>query len=827
MVHTPPEDLEAKVFEIVNQLNSGAALMTAANDPLDSLQAAAEDVLGSALKLEFNQVVASVRAQLGFIRALRGATASLDAFGGEQLDEAQFERELEDDARLRSPACWYWIRKLQARCLAGDTAGALAAAAKAQQHFFTSLTPFEEVEFHTYAALARAAHCRALPADAQAAEREALQAHARWLDGFAGHNPDSGRNRALLVHAEIARLEGRDMDALRLYEQAMRSAREHGFVQVEAIAHELAADFHSAQGLDTSARALLRHACHAYRRWGAQAKVRQLEAHHAFLRLQADNGAVDATISTSGPDALGAQAAISVEHARHADLRDREERIRQLLDSSLSERKQAEAERSARQVDEAANQAMSTHLANMSHELRTPLNGILGFAQILRQDDTLTQPQARAVQVIDESAQHLLALINDILDLARMHSARLELQAEAVDLPQFLQLVCDIVRARAEEKDLLFVCDADADLPATVLVDGRRLRQVLLNLLSNAVKFTDAGRVRLRVTRVGASSAAATTARLRFEVEDSGIGMDEAQVARLFTPFEQVADTGHREGGTGLGLVISRQLVQMMGGDIAVHSRPGLGSSFSFEIEVTASPTAVQQPTAAAPPAGYTGPRRKILVVDDVPQNRGMLVDMLAPLGFQVAEAADGEAALESVASFQPDLVLMDLVMPVMDGIEATRRLRAAPATALLPIIATSAGATPETEARSRSAGADEFLAKPMSQPALFDALGTLLGLMWIPGPPAPAPALAPHVAPAAATPAHAAADLVPAPELVAELRELARLGNMRRIGAWADRVMALDPRYQPFTTRIKSLAAAYESKAILTLAERFAAESG
>jgi PAS domain S-box-containing protein len=1045
-------------------------------DPLDGLQAAAEDLLRSALKLKFNQVIASVKAQLGFIRALRGLTAGLGAFGSEDLDEPQFERELDQDARLRSSACWYWIRKLQARCLAGDAAGALAAAAKAQQHFFTSLTPFEEVEFHYYAALARAAHCSSLPAEAQAAEREALRAHAQWLDGFAAHNPDSGRNRALLVSAEIARLEGRDMDALRLYEQATRSAREHGFVQNEALALELAAGFHAAHGLDTSARALLRQARQGYQRWGALAKVRQLEGRHAFLRLQADGDAAGATISTlgaqldavaavkaaqavsseivlerlvrtllviavesagadrallllllhdgqaqveaeatTGPagveviprrreaghhelaasimnyairsrtpvilgdatssdlfsmdayvrrqrprsvlclpllkqarlvgllymenslvpnaftaertallDVLAAQAAISLENARlYADVRDREARIRQLVDSSiigiffwnaqgitdandafleligysrddlaagrvqwpqitpadqqaqeaqvlerllaegqsptherdfirqdgtrvaamvggvlleglrdqgvsfvldLTERKQAEAERAARQLAEAANEAKSAFLANMSHELRTPLNGILGFAQILQRDETLTQEQARALKVIDESGQHLLALINDILDLARIDSGKLELQADAVDLQQFLQLVCDIVRVRAEEKDLLFVCDAATDLPGTVFVDGKRLRQVLLNLLSNAVKFTDAGRVRLRVARLASTSATAATdtpARLRFAVEDSGIGMDHEQVARLFTPFEQVAEARRREGGTGLGLAISRQLVHLMGGDIVLHSRPGLGSTFSFDIEVPALPAAVQQQRrpGGAPPVGYQGARRKILVVDDVPQNRKMLVDILAPLGFQVADAADGQEALERVAAFQPDLVLMDLVMPVMDGFEATRRLRAAPATALLPIIATSASATPETEARGRSAGADEFLPKPIVQAALFDALAVLLRLIWIPGTPAPAPE--------PAVPADDAEAPAPPPDLVAELRDLARMGNMRLIAAWADRVMALDPRYLPFATRIKTLATAYESKTILNLAERCASASG
>jgi PAS domain S-box-containing protein len=270
----------------------------ALEDPLEGVQSLAEDVQRFAMKLQFNQVVASVKSQLGFVHALRGLTSSLVSFSSDQFDQESFERELEEDARLRSPAAWYWIRKLQAHFLAGDHAGALAAALKVQQHIFTTLTPFEEVEFHYYAALARAARCDELPAEALAPQREALRIDAEWLDSFAAHNPESGDTRAMLVNAEIARLEGRDRDAQRLHEQAIRSARENGFVQNEAVALEVAARFHAARGLDTIAHALLRNACNGYQRWGAQGKVRQLEGRHPFLRLQARNDASDATIST-------------------------------------------------------------------------------------------------------------------------------------------------------------------------------------------------------------------------------------------------------------------------------------------------------------------------------------------------------------------------------------------------------------------------------------------------------------------------------------------------------------------------------------------------
>ena len=481
---------------------------------------------------------------------------------------------------------------------------------------------------------------------------------------------------------------------------------------------------------------------------------------------------------------------------------------------NISERKAAEAAREAA-LEEARRLARqrSEFLAQMSHELRTPLNGILGFAQLLQRERTLSERQGRGLRIIEESGQHLLTLINDILDLARIDAARLELYPSEVSLSALLQGVCDIVEVKAEERQLLFSFECASDLPAAVRVDEKRLRQVLLNLLSNAVKFTDHGQVTLRVSRRVA--VAAGHARLRVEVCDTGVGMNQAQLARLFQPFEQVGDARRREEGTGLGLAISRQLVRLMGGDIDVSSRPGAGSEFSFEIE---APLVLQHhlhvAREQAAPIGYEGERRRVLVVDDVEHNRTVLLDALGMLGFHVAEAGDGAEALEVAERFRPELVVMDLAMPVMDGLEATRRLRAAFGPGL-PVITTSASVTPDSVLHSDEAGADLFIGKPIDQTTLLDAMAKLLKLTWVREQPSPAGhdlafddgALVP-----------------PPPAQIAVLQRLARLGNMRSICEEADRLKALDPRYAAFAVRLRSLAENCQSRAIAALVERYAA---
>ena len=388
----------------------------------------------------------------------------------------------------------------------------------------------------------------------------------------------------------------------------------------------------------------------------------------------------------------------------------------------------AEAEQ-ARERAEVASQARSTFLSTMSHELRTPLNAILGYAQILQLGRGLTPQQAKGIQTIRSSGEHLLTLINDILDLAKIDASRFELDPNVVQMRTFIRVVGDIIRVKCEEKGLHFECET-ADMPDAVRIDEKRLRQVLLNLLANAVKFTDRGVVSLCVRGFAEAGGSAL---LRFEVADSGVGIAAQDQQAIFEAFEQVGESRRRSTGTGLGLAISRRLVRLMGGDIHVESEVGKGSLFWFELSVpAASPYAPHaHPADGGRIAGYGGCRKTLLIVDDIGANRALLADHLSPLGFVIEQASSGEEAIESVRCVAPDLVLMDIVMPGMDGVEATRRIRAMPGLQKLPVVAVSANASPENLERCMAAGASGFMSKPLDRDLLLQELRKHLGLEW------------------------------------------------------------------------------------------------
>ena len=1053
-------DLMQRAFEAANRTGdlpfaafSYSTLVTsllAAGDPLSEVQCEAEHGLAFVQHMGFGLVADVIATQLGLVRTLRGLTPTFGTLDDAQFDERRIEERFASNPGLAQGECWYWIRKLQARFLAGDYVMAIEAASRAQPLLWTSVAIFEKAEYYFYGALSWAASCDSI-SGRHAQYGEALAAHHRQLEIWAANCPENFENRAALIGAEIARLEGRELDAQHLYEKAIRSARDNGFVHNEAIASECAARFYLVRGLTLPGNAYLEQARACYALWGAAGKVKQLEEHYPQLRTpikrvtaaptegetrldmlsvakasQAISGQIlldelidtlmhlvlenagaqagcllltrgdelalvaeaqveqqavqvrrhagqplsqarlplamlqyvrrsrepvllmdaaephpfstDPYFSQQHPQSvlclpilrqsalvgilylenslatqaftpdrlqvlelLASQAAISLDNARlYADVRDSHARIRRLVESNiigiffwdlsgnitdandaflrmvgysrqelaagqvqwaamtpeeyraadaqaiqelaksgsvtpfekefirkdgtrlpiligvtlfeqsqdtgvafvldLTERKRAEAEREARHAAEAANRAKSAFLANMSHELRTPLNGILGYAQILQRDPVLGQRQLAGVNVIRQSGEHLLTLINDVLDLAKIEAGKMTLYLADFPFPPFVQTIADIVGVKAAQKGLALVCELAPDLPQWVRADEKRLRQVLLNLLSNAVKFTDYGQVTLRARFT-------PPARLCFAVQDTGIGIAADQRETIFAPFEQAGDMRHRVGGTGLGLAISRQYVRLMGGEIAVESQPGQGSTFRFEVEaqpVQAATATVSTKTVT----GYAGPRKKVLVVDDIAENRAVVIDLLTPLGFEVAEAANGREGLEMAQRLRPDLILMDIVMPELDGLAATRRLRQLDAFREVPILAVSASVSASDSKQSLAAGMNAFLFKPLDADKLLEQMAKLLRLEWT------------YASAKVEAPLETGPMVVPPAEEMEVLYRLAKLGNMHEIMAQTERLAQLDERYRPFTRQLSSLARNYQSKAVLRLVE-------
>ncbi|MEM9487803.1 MAG: ATP-binding protein [Myxococcota bacterium] len=393
--------------------------------------------------------------------------------------------------------------------------------------------------------------------------------------------------------------------------------------------------------------------------------------------------------------------------------------------TDISERKQLISELvAAKQSAEAATKAKTAFLASMSHELRTPLNGILGYAQILDSDSELTPAQRRALDAMSKGGEHLLSLIDEILDISKIEAGRIDIVATAFHLPQFLDDIATTFRLRAEQKNLRFDYDVLSELPTAVYGDEKRLRQILINLLGNAVKFTDEGRVALKV--------GVHHGKIRFQVEDTGFGIDPEFLDDVFQPFHRVGDNQKYIVGTGLGLSISKQLAEAMDGELGVTSTRGQGSVFWLTLELPeAAGWSAAADEARQTITGYHGPRRTILVVDDRAENRRLLDDMLSPLGFTVRQAGNGSEALRQVAQLEPDVILMDLRMPIMGGQETARHLREQRSLSRMVVIAVSASAFEEDRTDSIKAGCDDFLAKPIRRGSLLKKLREHLDLDW------------------------------------------------------------------------------------------------
>jgi PAS domain S-box-containing protein len=1043
--------------------------LLAGGGALSDTQVEAERALEFARKARFGVLVDTLTTHQQLVRSLRGLTTACGSFNDAGFDESRFEQHLQESPAPATVAFAYWTRKAQCRLLARDYPAAAVAACKALPLLGTSRALLETADYHFFAALARAKYLESAPPQARREHLEAIIAHHEQLTRWSLHCPENFGDRVELVGAELARLQGRDAEAIQGYERAARSARQRGFVHNEALANELAAGYFLDRGSATAAKGPLESAHSAYARWGAAGKVQQLEEQFPQLRSHSDEGrrplsvpalhgaaqldfvaVTKASQAISGkivleeliytlmqivmesagarsgclllmrgsaltlaaqadalretvdvrlhshaqplpatviptsivnyvnrsrstvllgdaaernpfstdpyftrrhprsvlclpivrqaeligmlymendlfpyaftPERVGVlelltvQIAISIGSAqlyedlrqenqerRRAEqaLREQEGRIRRLIESNiigiffwtfggsitaandallqmigysredlltdsvswigltpaeyraidaeklievrsrgavapyekeyihkdghrvpvligattfedsteagvafvldLSERKQAEADRQARQAAEVANRAKSDFLARMSHDLRTPLNAILGYAQILRQDPDLGQHQRQRATIIQHSGEHLLQLIDDILDLAKIEAGKLELSRSVFALPTFLQLLADIVSIKAGQKGLNFVCNAAPDLPTCIEADERRLLQVLLNLSSNAVKFTDRGEVRLEVCRCGPD-------RLRFAVHDTGIGIPMDRLDVIFQPFAQLGTEQHRDGGTGLGLNISRQLVHLMESEIHARSTVGQGSSFWFDLELPSVANAPSLRDPATPLRNYEGRRRRVLIIDDDRNSRMMLADWLRSVGFTVGEAPLGTVGLEQAQSIPPDLVLTDLAMPELDGFETIRRLRALPKLANAPVIAISAGVSDQDSQRSLEAGANVFLMKPVSLSQLQVQMSALLDLQWT-------------YAQASSTSTDEPITTPPS-SVLGRLRQLAQEGNMRELAREAAHIAALDPSYGPFTRRVQSLAGAYECQAVLSLIE-------
>jgi len=489
------------------------------------------------------------------------------------------------------------------------------------------------------------------------------------------------------------------------------------------------------------------------------------------------------------------------------ELRTHQEHLEALVTSRTTEL------RAAKEAAESASRAKSAFLANMSHEIRTPMNAILGYAQLLERDQDLRDDQKQKIDIIHNSGHHLLTLINDILEMSKIEAGRATHAVEPFDLHAVLHDVQLMFRDLTENKGLALTFEPEPHVPRALLGDAGKVRQVLINLLSNAVKFTTTGRVAVRAScRVAAEDQYVVA----IAVEDTGPGIEPGNLERIFDAFEQ-ADSTVRIGGTGLGLTISRNFARLMHGDLVVESTPGMGSVFTFSFEAAGAAIDAVPARGAHPiPTGLapSQPDWKVLIVDDVPTNRDQLNELLSRVGFSTRTAASAEEAIVVHDEWRPHLVLMDLRMPGMGGLEGIRTLRRSGSTAA--IFSVTASGLAGTEKEARESGVDAFVRKPYREGELLAAIGERLGVRYVYGPSVRRPSGPVHRDPAERSTLSQRLSSLPH-ALINQLREAAIEGRAKRLESLAD---VVEQHSEDVAAEVRALARDFQYDALVSALE-------